>query len=190
MYRKERIVLGIMAAIFGGTVIITSLVFGIISIANDRYDDLYTFTVRLTGQKDLSPCGYFAARQKEKLSFWLKVTDRRIENRDFQLSVKIIDYNKAIDTTWKNDFRFGSWRNGSNQGQYYHLGTYDFKNDFNGSLYYKNSGKWIAPYNGTLVIRRIKPFKIPWRDLGFFCSGLLLFVLGLKTFLSNKKYIN
>ncbi len=190
MNTKERIVLGIMAAIFGGTVIITSLVFGIISIANSRYNDIHTFTVTLTGQKEVSACGNFTAKKNEHLSFWLKVPDRRIENRDFQLSVNISDFNKATDTTWKNDFRFNSWRNSSGQGQYYHLGTYDFKNDFTGSICYKNTGKWVAPYNGALVIRRIKPFKMPWRDLGFFLSGLLLFVLGLKTFLKNKKHIN
>jgi hypothetical protein len=190
MYKKEKLVLGIIVAIFGGTMMITSLVFGIIEIVNSRYDDLYTFTVKLAGQKNDAACGNFLARNKENLSFWLKVPDRRIENKDFQLSVNITDVNKAIDVTWKNDFNFGYWRNSSEQGQYYHLGTYDFKQDFNGSVCYKTSGKWTAPYNGALVIRRVRPIKISFRDLGLCSSGLLLMILGLKAILKNKHYIN
>ncbi|MBU1086271.1 MAG: hypothetical protein KKD05_01995 [Candidatus Omnitrophica bacterium] len=186
MYKKEKLVLAVIAIIISGTVIITSFVFGIIQIAHSRYDDVYTFTIKLTGQKKDLACGNFIAAQNEHLSFWLKIPDRRIENKDFQLSVNITDNNKAIDTTWKNDFRFGSWRNGTEQGQYYHLGTYDFKSNFNGTVCYKTSGSWIAPYNGALVILRRARFKMPWRDLKFFSFGLLLFALGLKTFLKTK----
>ncbi|MFH1063194.1 MAG: hypothetical protein V1747_09990 [Candidatus Omnitrophota bacterium] len=190
MYIKEKIVFGMLCAIIGGTVMITSLVFGVIQTAHSRYDDLYTFSIKLSGQKKDTACGNFVARKKEHLSFWLKVPDRRIENRDFQLSVNVTDFNKAIDTTWKNDFKLGFWRNSSEQGQYYHLGTYEFKNNFNGSICYKTSGKWIAPYNGALIIRRVKPFKISFPALGFFSAGLLLFSLVLKMFLENKKYIS
>lgn len=169
---------------------LTSLVFGIMQMAYSRYDDLYVFSIKLSGKRTDTACGNFIAAQNENLSFWLKVPDRRIENKDFQLSVNITDSNKAIDTTWKNNFQFGSWRNSSGQGQYYHLGTYEFKNNFNGTVCYKTSGSWITPYNGALVIRRVKPFKIPLRELGFYSAGLLLFSLVLREFLKNKKFID
>ncbi|MBU1043040.1 MAG: hypothetical protein KJ915_01425 [Candidatus Omnitrophica bacterium] len=188
MYKKEKLVLVVIAIIISSTIMITSLVFGIIQIANSKYDDLYTFTVKLAGQKTDSACGNFIAKKNEHLSFWIKIPDRRVENKDFQLSVNITDFNRAIDTTWKNDFRFGSWRNGTEEGQYYHLGTYDFKSSFNGTLCYKTSGNWIAPYNAALVIRRKARFKMPWRDFKFFNLGLLLFALGLSTFLKNKNF--
>lgn len=189
MYKKERFVIGIMLAIIGGTIMITSLVFGIIKFANNRYDDIYTFTVKLTGQKKDSFCGSFFARKKEELSFWLKVPDRRIENRDFQLGINISDREKSIDTSWKNDFKFGYWRNSSGQGQYYHLGTYVFETNFMGSLCYKTSGTWTAPYNGALVVRRKHPMEAPYKDIVFFFTGMLFITLGLEAIAKNKKYV-
>jgi hypothetical protein len=189
MYKKERFVVGIILAIAGGTIMITSAVFGIRQIAQDRYEDLYSFSVKLTGQKKESVCGGFTAKKNEDLSFWLKVPDRRIENSDLQLEINLSDANKVTDVSWKNDFSFGFWRNSSEKGQYYHLGTQHYKSDFTGTVCYMTKGTWKAPYNGALVIRSLKPFNIPFRDLGFFCVGLLLLSVGIKGILKNKNYM-
>ncbi|MFH1459572.1 MAG: hypothetical protein ABIG64_04280 [Candidatus Omnitrophota bacterium] len=186
---KERMILGIILTIIGGTILITSLVFGIIKLANGRYEDINIFSARLTAQNKKINAGTFIANANESLSFWLKVPDRRIENRDFLLSVSIEDQNNQALATWMNNFSLGSLRNSSGFGQYYGLGTHYFHNDLVANLTYKIQGQWIAPYKGYLVIRKTRPLKIPTKHILCFTLGIIIIFSGVGIIIKNKKIL-
>ena len=187
MSPKEKFILGIFITIAGGTLLITSLVFGIISITTGLYEDVYTFPVRLSLKNNQATVGTFSAKTDEIFSFWLKVPDRRIENKDFQLSVIIDDLASQAQTTWHNDFTFGYLRNSSGQGQYYQLGTHRFNKQFYGSLNYIAYGQWVAPYNAYLVIRRVKSLKWPKIQIILFTIGFIVLFQGVNFLQRNLK---
>ncbi len=189
MNPKEKFILSIFVVIIGGTLLITSLVFGIISVSGGLYDDVYTFPVQLSLQNEPSIAGTFSARSEEVYSFWLKVPDRRIENKDFQLSVIIDDLASRTQTTWHNDFTFGYVRNSSGQGQYYQLGTHRFNTDFFGSLNYTAYGKWVAPYNAYLVIRKVKSLQWPKVQILLFIIGFIVILQGITSLQKNLKHM-
>ncbi len=187
MCSKEKFILGIFVTIAGGTLLITSLVFGIISITNGLYEDVYTFPVRLSLKNNQDIAGTFSAKADQVFSFWLKVPDRRIENKDFQLSVIIDDLASSAQTTWHSDFTFGYLRNSSGQGQYYQLGTHRFNKDFYGSLNYIAHGQWVAPYNAYLVIRKVKSLQWPKIQILLFAIGFIVLIQGINCLQKNLK---
>ena len=187
MIPKEKFFLGIFVTIAGGTLLITSLVFGIISISNGLYEDVYTFPVRLSLKNDQDIAGTFSAKSNDVFSFWLKVPDRRIENKDLQLSVIINDPTSRAEITWDSDFTFGYLRNSSGQGQYYQLGTHRFNKEFYGSLNYIAHGEWVAPYNAYLVIRRVKSLQLPKVKILLFFVGFILILQGITSLQRNLK---
>ncbi len=189
MTAKEKFILGIFVTIIGGTLLITSLVFGIIAITNGLYDDMYTFPMRLSVKNAQDIAGTFCAQADQVFSFWLKVPDRRIENKDFQLTVIIDDKTSQTQTTWHSDFTYGYLRNSSGQGQYYLLGTHRFKTDFHGSLNYIAHGQWVAPYNAYLVIRRVKSFQWPKLQTMLFAIGFIILLQGINSLQKNLKCI-
>ena len=189
MTPKEKFILGIFVTIAGGTLLITSLVFGIISMTNGLYEDVYTFPVRLSLKNNQDIAGTFNAKADEVFSFWLKVPDRRIENKDFQLSVIIDDLGSRGQTTWHSDFTFGYLRNSSGQGQYYQLGTHRFNKEFFGSLNYIAHGQWVAPYNAYLVIRRVKSLKWPKIQIILFAIGFIVLFQGINSLQKNLKRV-
>ncbi|MFH1093865.1 MAG: hypothetical protein V1739_06910 [Candidatus Omnitrophota bacterium] len=187
MTAKEKFILSIFVVIAGGTLIITSLVFGIISITNGLYEDVYTFPVRLSLKNDQEIAGNFSAKTDEFFSFWLKVPDRRIENKDFQLKVIIVDLGSRAQTTWHSDFTVGYLRNSSGQGQYYQLGTHRFNKEFYGSLNYIAQGQWVTPYNAYLVIRRIKSLQWPSLHILLFAIGFIVLFRGINSLQKSLK---
>lgn len=184
---KEKFILGIFITIGGGTLLITSLVFGIFSISNGLYEDVYTFPVLLSLKNDQAIAGTFSAQMDDVYSFWLKVPDRRIENKNFQFSAIIDDLSSDTKTTWENDFSFGYLRNSSGQGQYYQLGTHRFNKPFYGSLNYISYGKWVAPYNAYLVIRKVKSLQWPKVHILFFLAGFISIFIGISSLQRNLK---
>lgn len=187
MTPKEKFILAIFVTIAGGTLLITSLAFGIISITNGLYEDIYTFPIRLSLKDDQKIAGIFSAKNDEVYSFWLKVPDRRIENKDFQLKVTIKDFASRSQTTWESNFTFGYLRNSSGQGQYYQLGNQRFSSDFYGSLNYSAQGKWVAPYNAYMVIRKVKSLQWPKSQLIFFLIGFIVLSKGINSLQKNLK---
>ena len=179
MRPKEKFILGTFITIAGGTLLITSLVFGIISITSGLYEDVYTYPVLLSVKNQQDIAGTFSAQEDQILSFWLKVPDRRIENKNFKLSINIEGYITHSQKSWQSDFTFGYLRNSSGQGQYYQLGTHRFSKDFYGSLSYTAHGKWVAPYNAYLVVRKIKSLQWPKIQTLFFALGFLVLLLGI-----------
>ena len=162
-----------------------SLVFGVTRFANGLHEDIYIFPARFSKLKDMETAGLFAAKKGENLTFWLKVPDRRIENKNFSFEAAIFNHRGKKKISYRTDFNYNHVRNNSGVGQYYLLGTHYFQSDFNGAIKYISSGVWLAPYNGSIVIRKTTSRTLPLKEFEFFLLGFLLCLNGIKTV---KKY--
>ncbi len=178
---KLKFIVGIFIIIFGGIIMIISLVFGIVHIAEGLYKDVYAFPVSLSISPENSKTDSFTAKKGDEFSVWLKVPDRRIENKDFKMSGFFVNQKAEVISEFKENFKFGYLRNSFGRGQYYKLGVYSFERDFQGWISYTIRGKWSPSYNGFLVIRRRKSFSFPVRETGVFVAGILLLIIGVGT---------
>ncbi len=191
MLCNEKFIVGIIIAIVGGTLFVTSFVFGVLHLLNGSYLDMYSFPVRLSAIEENPGIGEFTVKNKNELSFWLKVPDRRIENQNITLTVEISDHSDKTITSFCGIFKGKDFRNGLSFGQYYYIGKYLFDKNFKGKIKYTNAGQWIAPYNGMRVIIIAKPYSPP--PLNFALSsiiGLFVFLKGTRTINKYKDKIN
>jgi len=177
--RGKKIISGIILLIIGGTMLITSLVFGIMEFINGKYAILYSFPISLSTLVHEKTAGIVAVPSRTLLSIWLRVPDCRIENRDFQLAVRIIDSKSQDIIAWKNIFSSNMIRNNDAEGQYYLLGMHYFNKNFLGEIQYYGKGSWVAPYNGTLVVREPRTFSMPLKKIIFLAAGIVLLAGGL-----------
>lgn len=187
MLKREKLIIGVVGIILGGTIAVTSVVFGLKLCSKCFYADIDKYSIRLSGQKEEAVVGLFLAKREDVLSFWLKVPDRRIENQNFKLVLKIYDRNNQAAASFRSDFSYGYFRDGSaGQGQYYLLGAHRFENDFWGVLKYVNEGDWIAPYNGLIVIRTSGCISPPYREILICILGALIFLQSFIVVLRNR----
>ncbi|MBU4304297.1 MAG: hypothetical protein KJ893_01515 [Candidatus Omnitrophica bacterium] len=177
---QEKFIVAMLLIIISGTMMITSLVFGLTRFANGLYEDIYIFPARFSKLKDMETAGMFTAKKGGNLSFWLKVPDRRIENKNFSFEAAIFDHKGMKRVSYRTDFNYNQIRNNSGVGQYYLLGIHYFQSDFNGAIKYISSGIWLAPYNGSIVIRKSTLGSFPLKEFGFCVLGFLLCLKGIK----------
>ena len=182
---KLKFILGSFIIIFSGIMMIVSMVLGIVSVAKGLYKDVYTFPVSLSISTESSKTDSFTAKKGDDFFVWLKVPDRRIENKDFKTTGFFINQKAEVISEFKENFKLGYLRNSFGRGQYYKLGVHSFESDFQGWINYTIGGKWSPPYNGFLVIRQRKSFSFPVREIGVFVAGILLLIIGVGTVVKN-----
>lgn len=182
---KTKVILGILITVAGGIIMITSMVFAIIHFAGSLYKDIHTFDIMLRSAPVSATTTGFSIEEESDLSIWLKLPDRRIENKDFEIAVFLIGQNDVVVAELNEDFGFGYFRNSSGTGQYYKIGEHTFPSGFNGSLRYETKGTWVPPFNGELVLRQSSTASLPIRKIGLFVLGLFVLIVGIGTIAKN-----
>jgi hypothetical protein len=109
--------------------------------------------------------GEFSLKEERDLSLWLKLPNRQIENKDFEIDVFLVGENDTVDAKFNEDFRLGYFRNSSGKGQYYKIGVHSFPGDFSGHFRYKSKGKWVPPFQGKLVLRQDSAPSFPIKQI-------------------------
>lgn len=186
---KTKFLLGILITILGAIIMLVSMVSGIALFAEAIYEDIYAFPARLSISTDNLETDSFSVKAGNNFSLWLKVPNRKIENKDFTFSANLVEQNGRTIADFGEDFRFGYLRNSYGRGQYYKLGSHNFRDDFIGYLSYATSGKWIPPYDGFLVIRKSNPLTLPLKQIGIFVTGIFILITGIGTIAKNKKSV-
>ena len=152
---------------------LVSMVFGIIHFAGSLYRNVQILDIDLKASNVTRKTTSFELEQGQIISVWLKYPNRRLENKDFKISLSFVDKNKAIPGKLGEDFNTGYFRNSAGQGQYYWLGEHDFNKNFKGCIQYKTTGSYLPTETGKLVLRQSLPFSLPVKHLLFFMSGYL-----------------
>ena len=183
---KVKFTLGIVFAVLGGTIMLFSMVSAITHIAGSLYEDLRTFNIDLRNSPSSSTTSVFSLAEEKSLSLWLRLPDRRIENKAFAIDVFLVGKNDTVEDEFNEDFKFGYSRNSSEEGQYYKLGSHSFPGGFNGSFRYETTGEWVPPFNGQLVLRQGSAFSVPVKQIGFFVAGIFVLLVGIGTIAKNR----
>jgi hypothetical protein len=179
--------LGILITVIGGIIIIISMVSAIIHLAGNLYEDIQTFDINLHTSSKPSTTTEFSLKEKKDLSLWLKIPNRQIENKDFEIDVLLIGQNDIVEAKFNEDFRYGYFRNSSGEGQYYKIGKHSFPGSFNGYLHYETKGDWVPPFNGKLVLRQGSASSFAIKQMGMLVAGILVLIIGVGTIARNSK---
>ncbi|MBU1344560.1 MAG: hypothetical protein KKD66_23350 [Proteobacteria bacterium] len=101
---KTKVILGILITIAGGIIIVTSMVFAIIHFSGNLYKDIQTFNINLHASSKPSITTEFSIKEKKDLSLWLKLPNRQIENKDFEIDVSLIRENDIEEENFNENF--------------------------------------------------------------------------------------
>ena len=163
-----------------------SMVSATIQVAGNLYEDIRTLNIDWPDSPTSSVTPKFSLVEEEPLSLWLRLPDRKIENKAFAIGVSLVGDDDLVEAEFNEDFEFGYSRNGSGKGQYYKLGSYSFPGGFNGYFRYETTGQWVPPSSGQLVLRRSSGFSIPLKQIGLFVVGIFVLLVGIGTIAKNR----
>ena len=186
---KTKVILGILITVAGGIIMVASMVFAIIHFAESLYEDIHTFNINLQASSIPLTTTKFFIKEEKNLSLWLKLANRQIENKDFEIDVFLIRKNDIVDAKFNEDFRFGYLRNSSGKGQYYKIGKHSFHSGFNGYFRYETRGTWGPPFRGKLVLRQGSASSFPVKQIELFVIGIFVLVVGVGTIVKNSRII-
>ena len=186
---KAKFILGIFITILGGAIMIFSMVSAIMHFVGSLHEDICIFNINLQDSPTSSATSKFYIEEEKNLSLWLKLPNRRIENKEFEIDVSLVGENDIVDAKFNEDFRFGYFRNSSGRGQYYKLGKHSFRSGFNGYFRYETKGKWVPPFNGQLVLRQSSASSFPVKQIGLFVIGIFVLVVGVGTIVKNRRIV-
>ena len=181
---KPKLIFGVVLMLLGGSITLIGMVLGIKHFASGTYRDIHTFPISLTQENDSQQNLRFRTRGKIDFSFWLKMPDRKIENKKFRFGVALINSNGVQKVRFEENFRFGFSRNSAGNGQYYRLGRFHSENEFNGYLQYRSRGKWRPASDGYIVLRRQEPTAMPVKSIWTFFIGLSGLIAGFGTMIN------
>lgn len=180
---KPKLIFGVVLMFLSGSITLAGMVLGIKHFASGTYRDIHTFPISLTKENGSQQNFRFRTRGKVDFSFWLKMPDRKIENKKFRFGVALVNSKGVRKVSFEENFRFGYLRNNAGQGQYYRLGRFHSENEFNGYLQYRSSGKWRPASDGYIVLRRQEPIAMPVKSIWIFFIGLAGLIAGIGTML-------
>ena len=175
---KGKLLIGIFIIVFGTGLIFTNLFVGIKEMVKSGFEEAYAFPItfeRLISQNTPS----FYLDPGEKVSVWLRLPDRKAENKDFSFHVTVI--NEAGETVEQmaEDFRFGYFRSSYGRGQFYRIGKFRTKQPLNGIMIFQAGGEWAPDQGGELVLRKEKGAKVSLTVVFGLMVGITLVILGV-----------
>ena len=171
---------GIATVILASLIALYGLIGGISYYAGNTYGDEVAFPVTLRRKNVVMPTAPYGVAEQVQRSVWLKVPDRQIENKDFQILVRIIDRQGETLAEMEENFRMGYLRSSAGDQQYYRLDGVEFPAGFSGYLQYVTSGEWEAPYDGTLVLRYRRKSTHPFKYGLVLAVGVMILMIGLR----------
>ncbi len=182
---KQKLILGILTIICSSLILIMVLVLGISYYTGHYYIDIKSFpfepTVSIDENLELFPGEY---------SFWLKIPNRQIENKDIQFLIFLTPQDGSDDITMKENFNVGYFRNSAGNGQYYKIGEQNFENDFIGKINYSFTGEWSFGNDSEIVIRESHLNDIIskefWVLFAGTVAGIVLLIVGIKIISQSK----
>jgi hypothetical protein len=185
--KTGKLIAGILITVTGGLVMSVSMVFGIIHLAGNLYRDVVSLDVDLLRPEVELKTMVFAVKPGHRLSFWLKYPNRRLENKNFTISLSAVSGSNLKICKFEQRFRNGYYRNGNGYGQYYWLGSHDFKKAFRGYLNYCTSGSYMPASKARLVLRERLPFPWPWKQGAVFLCGMFVLFAGIAVITKSTK---
>lgn len=184
---KSKFILGIAIALLGGFIALESMISGIFQFTGKLQEDFQVYNIELQTSQTPLKTSFFSAAKGQLFSIWLRYANKQIENKNINIAVSLIDDDENIIKEFREDLRFGPFRNSAKKIRYYKLGEYDFKNEFRGYIQYELDGTWTPTETSALVLRKSPPVRLPFKQIGLFVAGIFALIVGLETIFNNSK---
>lgn len=183
--KKSKFILGIAIAVLAGLIMLESVITGIFHFTGKLSEDFQIFNIELQASQAPHKTSFFSAKKGQLFSVWLRLSNREVENKNLSIAVFLIDEDENIKKEFREDLRFGHFRNSAKKIRYYKLGAYDFKKGFRGYIQYELDGTWTPTETSALVLRKSPPLRLPLKQIGFFMVGIIALIVGLEIIFRN-----
>ena len=180
--KKPGIIAGIVIMVTGLLMINTSSIDAIIDSSSKLYKEIETHNIDLDGKTETIA---FNNEDKRKVSFWLALPDRNIENKDFKIVISILDKNKELIKGFRRDLVFKTIRQEVDSHFYYKLGDHKFGYDFEGYIKYELEGEWLPKTKPILSLKENRKTSFSRNQIIVALTGGILLALGFVVLIRN-----
>ncbi len=175
---KSRLWVGITIIVFGTALVFTNLLVGIKDTVRDSFSRALVFPVSFERLIAHTTPG-FSLAPGEKVSVWLRMPDRSVENKDFTFALTVINGAGEMVKEMAEDFRAGYFRSSYGRGQFYRIGVLKSAVPLNGVMIYQTTGTWVPEPGGELVLRQERKVAVALPVVFGLMVGVTLVILGV-----------
>lgn len=179
---KSRVTAGIVIMAIGLLMINTSSIDAIIDSSSQLYKEVQSHNVDLEQKSETIA---FNNEDKKKISFWLALPNRDVENKDFKMTIAILDSNKEIIKGFRRDLAFKTIRQDIDDKHYYKLGDHTFGYSFKGFIKYEIEGDWLPETNATLSLKENRKTSFSTNQILVALGGGIVLALGFVVLVRN-----
>ena len=180
--KKPKIIAGIVIMAIGLLMINTSSIDAILDSSSKLYKELQTHNINLEQKTETIA---FNNPDKKKISFWLGLPSRDIENKDFKIIISILDSNKKIIKGFRRDLAFKTIRQEIDNNFYYKLGDHKFGYDFEGYIKYELEGEWLPETKTILSLKENRKTSFSKNQILVALTGGIVLALGFIVLIRN-----
>ena len=179
---KPKITAGIVIMAFGLLMINVSSIDAIIDSSSQLYSEVQSHPIDLENKSEILN---FNNTDKKRISFWLALPNKDIEQKDFKIVISILDSKQRVIKGFRRDFSFKTTRQEIDNHFHYKLGDHKFGRSFEGYIKYELEGNWLPETQPTLSIKENRKTSFSNNQaLAAFTGGMLL-ILGFVVLVRN-----
>lgn len=179
---KRKVATGIIIMVIGLLMINTSSIDAIIDSSSQLYMDVESHDINLEKKTETI---VFNNKDKRKISFWLVLPDRNIENKNFKIVVSVLDSNKNFVKGFRRDLAFKTIRQEIDGNFYYKLGDHKFGYDYEGYIKYELEGDYLPETTPTLSFKENRKTSFSNNQVLVSLGGAIMLALGFIVLIRN-----
>lgn len=179
---KPKVTAGIVIMAIGLLMINTSSIDAIIDSSRQLYQEVETHNIDLVKKTETIA---FNNETKRKISFWLVLPDRNIEDKNFKIVLSVLDSNKAFIKGFRRDLAFKTTRQEIDGKFYYKLGDHKFGYDYEGYIKYELEGDWLPETSPTLSFKENRKTSFSNNQVLVSLGGAIFLALGFVVLIRN-----
>jgi len=180
--KKPKVIAGIVIMVIGLLMINTSSIDAIIDSSSALYSEVQSHDVDLVNKTETIA---FTNKDKKKISFWLALPNRDIENKDFKITISIFDANNEMIKGFRRDLAFKTIRQEIDNTFYYKLGDHQFGYNFNGFIKYEVEGAWQPEAKTMLSLKENRKTSFSTNQIIVALTGGIVLALGFVVLIRN-----
>ncbi|MDH5613343.1 MAG: hypothetical protein OEY66_12905 [Gammaproteobacteria bacterium] len=179
---KPKVIAGIVIMAIGLLMINTSSIDAIIDSSSQLYAEVQSHNVDLEHKSETIA---FTNKDKKKISFWLAIPNRDIENKDFKITISIFDANNEMIKGFRRDLAFKTIRQEIDNTFYYKLGDHQFGYNFDGFIKYEIEGTWLPETKTVLSLKENRKTSFSTNQIIVALTGGIVLALGFVVLIRN-----
>lgn len=179
--RKSKLILGIVIAILGGSIMLDSVISGTVHFSGKLNEDFQTWNIALQAPQTSPKTSFFSVQEGQRLSLWFRYLNKPVGNKNLKIAAALIDEDENVIKEFIKDIRFSYLGEGAKKIRFLKIGAYPVQKEFRGYLRYELDGTWAPTNISALILRKSPPLRLPLKQICFFVVGIVALIVGLET---------